>query len=258
MSLKIGESSVLSQAALANRLQYPFRYFDAADSTNDIAMQWLHDGAESGSVVIADEQRKGRGRKGRTWHTPAGVALAVSVILRPPTDFANRISMIAALAVYDLCTSIGVQNVGIKWANDVQINGKKVSGILPEAAWDNGNLRGVVLGMGINVRVQFEGDLAHTATNLETEAGKSLDRVELIATLLERIDYWMERIASDEIFETWQSRLNTIGQQVEVEGIVGQAQAVDASGALLITVADGSIKRVLAGDVSLIPPQNEG
>jgi BirA family biotin operon repressor/biotin-[acetyl-CoA-carboxylase] ligase len=148
--------------------------------------------------------------------------------------------------------------VGIKWANDVQINGKKVSGILPEAAWDNGNLRGVVLGMGINVRVQFEGDLAHTATNLETEAGKSLDRVELIATLLERIDYWMERIASDEIFETWQSRLNTIGQQVEVEGIVGQAQAVDASGALLITVADGSIKRVLAGDVSLIPPQNEG
>jgi biotin-(acetyl-CoA carboxylase) ligase len=68
----------------------------------------------------------------------------------------------------------------------------------------------------------------------------------------------MERIASDEVFETWQSRLNTIGQQVEVDGIVGQAQAVDTSGALLITLADGSIKRVLAGDVSLVPPQNEG
>lgn len=249
---------MLSQAALANRLKHPFRYFDAADSTNDIAMQWLHDNAQSGSAIIADEQRKGRGRKGRVWHTPAGVALALSVILRPPTEFANRISMIGALAVYDLCTSVGVQNVGIKWANDVQINGKKVSGILPEAAWDNGNLRGVVLGMGVNVRVQFEGELEQTATNLETEAGKSLERVELIATLLDRIDYWMERIASDEVFETWQLRLNTIGQQVEVEGIVGQAQAVDVSGALLITVADGSIKRVLAGDVSLIPPQNEG
>ena len=77
-------------------------------------------------------------------------------------------------------------------------------------------------------------------------------------TLLDRIDYWMERITSNELFETWQSRLDTIGRRVEMEGIVGQAQAVDASGALLITLADGSIKRVLAGDVSLVSPQNEG
>jgi BirA family transcriptional regulator, biotin operon repressor / biotin---[acetyl-CoA-carboxylase] ligase len=247
---------VLSQTSLAQRLKSPFRYFDSADSTNDIAMQWLRDGALSNSAVIADEQRKGRGRKGRTWYTPAGVALAVSVILKPPLEYVHRISMIGALAIYDLCESVGAKNLGIKWANDMQINGKKVSGILPEAAWDNGNLLGVVLGMGVNIRVQFEGDLAQTATNLETEAGKSLDRTELIATLLDRIDYWMELITSDELFETWQSRLNTIGRQVEIEGIVGQAQGVDEGGALLIALGDGSIKRVLAGDVSLVPPQD--
>ena len=249
---------MLSQVILAQHLQRPFRCFDLTDSTNDVAIQWLRSGAVSGSVVIADEQLKGRGRKGRMWHTPPGVALAVSVILKPPPEYANRISMVGALAVYDLCASVGAKNLGIKWPNDMQINGTKVSGILPEAAWDNGNLLGVVLGMGVNVRVQFEGELVQTATNLESETGKSLDRIELIATLLDRIDYWMEHIASDELFETWQSRLNTIGRQVEVEGIIGQAQAVDEGGALLIALADGSIKRVMAGDVSLISAQGEG
>jgi BirA family transcriptional regulator, biotin operon repressor / biotin---[acetyl-CoA-carboxylase] ligase len=93
---------------------------------------------------------------------------------------------------------------------------------------------------------------------MEAEIGKALDRVELLATLLERIDDWLERINSHELFETWQSRLNTIGQWVEVEGSVGQAQAVDSDGALLITLANGSIKRVLAGDVSLLAPRDEG
>lgn len=248
----------LSQLALDERLVHPCRYFDSVDSTNDIAMQWLREGAASGSVVIADEQRQGKGRKGRTWYTPPRVALAVSVILKPNPENANRISMLGALAVFDLCASVGIENLGIKWPNDVQINGKKVSGILPEAAWDNGKLRGVVLGMGVNVRVKFEGELAQTATSLENEIDQSLDRVELIATLMERIDYWMERIGGDKLFDTWKSRLNTLGQQVEVDDIAGQAQGVDAGGALLIGVADGSIKRVLAGDVSLLPPQNEG
>ena len=248
----------LSHSSLEEKLQQPFRYFESADSTNDIAMQWLRKGAASGSVVLADEQRKGKGRKGRIWHTPAGVALAVSVILKPKPDYAHRITMIGALAVYDLCASVGVQNLGIKWANDVQINGKKVAGILPEAAWENGQLLGVVLGMGVNVRVKFEDDLAQTATSIENEIEQSLDRLELVATLLERVGYWMARIGTDEVFDTWKARLNTIGRQVDVDGIVGQAQDVDASGALLIKVADGSIKRMMAGDVSLLTPQDKG
>lgn len=228
-----------------------FQYHASVDSTNDLATDWLKQGAEVGSVVIADEQLKGRGRKGRYWHTPAGVALALSVVLKPRPKNLARISMIGALAVYDLCTQLGINNVGIKYPNDVQINGKKVCGILPEATWQQQKLIGVVLGLGINVRVQFVPELRDIAINLEDTVGQSLDRVSLIATLLQRIDNWMALIDSDTLFNTWRERLSTLGQQVHVEGVEGVAQSVDDSGALLIKKADGSIQRVLAGDVIL-------
>ena len=248
----------LTQERLEAQLDCPFQYYESVDSTNDIAMQWLREGAESGSVVIADEQRKGRGRKGRYWHTPPDVAMAVSVILKPTQAYAHRISMIGALSVYDLCKAFRIHDVGIKWPNDVQVNGKKVSGILPEAAWENDKLLGVVLGMGVNVRVKFDSELSDIAINLEDAVNKELSRSKLVAMLMERIQYWMQRIEQNHTFELWQTRLNTIGRQVDVEGIVGQAQAVDDSGALLIKVEDGSIKTVMAGDVSLLPSQDEG
>lgn len=229
----------------------PFQFYASIDSTNDIATQWLKQGAESGAVVIADEQRKGRGRKGRFWYTPAGVALAISVILKPRPQVIGRVSMVGALAVYDLCTHLGIADVGIKYPNDVQIAGKKVCGILPEATWDNNKLLGVVLGMGINVRVNFVPELQDTAVNLEDAVGHTLKRTELVAYLLKRVDAWMSLIDSDTLFKTWQQRLTTIGQQVYVEGVAGIAQSVDDSGALLIKSADGTIHRVLAGDVIL-------
>lgn len=248
----------LSKSALQQALgERPFRFFEAVDSTNDIALNWIQDGAVRGAVVIADEQLKGRGRKGRLWHTPPHVALAVSVVLKPPKTHLNRVSMLGALAVADLCEHVGLAQVGIKWPNDVQVSGKKVSGILPEAAWDGDVLHGVVLGMGINVRVQFEDGLADKAISIEPALGQPVQRVDLIAYLLERIDYWSAHITSDRLFTTWESRLNTIGQRVSTEGIVGQAQGVDESGALLIKTADGSIQRVLAGDVSLVMSSEE-
>jgi BirA family biotin operon repressor/biotin-[acetyl-CoA-carboxylase] ligase len=180
------------------------------------------------------------------------------VILKPQPEQVNRISLIGALSVYDLCESVGMQNIGIKWPNDVQINGKKVAGILPEAAWDKGQLRGVVLGIGVNVRVAFEGELSKTGTSIEMEVNACFNRVDLIAALLGRIHHWMALIERDELFQMWQSRLTTLGQQVQVDDVIGHAQGVDDSGALLVKVADGSIKRVMAGDVSLLPPQAEG
>jgi BirA family transcriptional regulator, biotin operon repressor / biotin---[acetyl-CoA-carboxylase] ligase len=247
----------LSQESLSKNLKRDFRFFPTVDSSNDIAQVWLREGAKAGSVVLADEQLKGRGRRGRFWHTPAGVALAISTILKPSTEFATRSSMVGALAVYELCSSLAIRDVGIKWPNDVQIKGKKVSGILPEAVWDADKLLGVVLGMGVNVRVQFDTDLAPIATNLEDEAGISLNRVELICYLLERVDFWVARIESEELFFAWKNRLSTLGQHVVVEGIheriVGQAVDVDTNGTLLIKTAGASIVPVMAGDVSLRP-----
>src|SRR5688572_33262517 len=195
----------LSQENLSESLKRDFRFYPTVDSSNDIAQAWLREGAKAGSVVLADEQLKGRGRRGRFWHTPAGVALAISAILKPSAEYATRSSMVGALAVYELCKLYIADNIGIKWPNDVQIRGKKVSGILPEAVWDGDKLLGVVLGIGVNVRVQFDDELAPIATNLEDEAGQSLNRVELICFLLERLDFWVGRIGSDEVFFAWKS-----------------------------------------------------
>jgi len=243
----------LSTDILQEKLTHPFQYFDSVDSTNDIAKQWLQDGAQSGSVVIGNEQRKGRGRKGRTWYTPPDVALAISVILKPPKQYISRINIIGALSVYDLAEHVGCQNIGIKWPNDVQINERKVSGILPEAVWDGDKLLGIVLGMGINVRNDFsDTEIADIATTLESESGTSLNRADLIAYLMQRIDMWYERIPADALFITWKNRLNMLGQQVKIDKLEGLAVGVESDGALLVQDKDKQMQRVLAGDVFVI------
>ncbi len=226
------------------------------DSTNDLAMRWLLEGAKPGSVVIADEQLKGRGRMGRTWHTPPGVALAVSVVLHPPVDAMPHISMLGAVSIAELCEHVGAEKVGIKWPNDVRIGGLKVSGVLPEAVWEGNKLLGVVLGMGLNVRANFSGtEFEDSATSLEAELGKPLNRVDLLVHLLERVDYWANLAGSETLFNAWKIRMTTIGQQVKVAGssgvISGLAEDVNSHGALLVRDADGVSHRVIAGDIAL-------
>lgn len=245
---------MLSREILEAHLRQPFRYYDSVDSTNDLAKHWLRAGAAAGSVVIADEQRKGRGRMGRTWHTPPGVALALSVIMKPTPGHAHQISLLGALAVAELCETLGIAHVGIKWPNDVQIQGKKVSGVLPEAVWENDALLGVVLGIGVNVRVDFDAELSAVATSIEPLVKHKLDRAELIATLLDSIQARLPKLGTDALFKDWKRRLNMLGEPVQVGDTAGIAQDVEPSGALLIQQADGSIQRVLAGDLLMTPP----
>ncbi len=243
----------LSTKTLDNQLNRPFRYYDSVDSTNDLAKTWLKDVAQAGSVIIADEQVKGRGRKGRTWYTPPNVAIAMSVILKPSPSDLSRINIIGALSVYDLAEHLGCQNIGIKWPNDVQINGKKVSGILPEVVWDGDQLTGVVLGMGINVRNDFSNtEIADKATTLEIEAAKSLDRAELITYLLERIDMWYDRITTEALFITWKNRLNMLGKRIQVEELEGLAVDVEPDGTLLVQDDFKQMQKIIAGDVFII------
>ena len=243
----------LSTENIQNRLNRSFKFYESVDSTNDIAKTWLQDDALSGAVVIADEQLKGRGRKGRTWHTPPTVALALSVILRPDQQYLSRVNLIGALAVYDLVTYVGATQVGIKWPNDVQVKGKKISGILPEVVWNGDELVGVVLGMGVNVRVDFsETELKDKAVSLETIVNKKLNRADLLVYLLNRIDMWYQRIASDALFMTWKSRLNMLGTRVVIEDLEGLAVNVEPDGALLVQDDFDVMQRVLAGDVFVV------
>ncbi len=242
----------LTQAALADALKdRPFQFYPSITSTNDAAVAWARTGAPQGAVVIADEQTQGRGRMGRVWYTPPNVALAVSVVLTPPSAFATRVGLLGALAVAELCEGLGIGGVGIKWPNDVQIDGLKVCGVLPEAVWEGTTLLAVVLGMGINVRVVLEGELARTATNLEAHAVAPLDRTQLIAALLARVDAWAKRISEDALIAAWRSRLTTLGKRVESEGIAGVAIDVLSDGALLIVTDDGRHERLVAGDIHL-------
>jgi BirA family biotin operon repressor/biotin-[acetyl-CoA-carboxylase] ligase len=237
------------QTLLAPR---PVRFYAQAGSTNDLARQWLRDGAADGSVVIADEQISGRGRQGRVWHTPPGVALAVSIILHPPVDWLPRLSMLGALAVAELAEGVGAQDVGIKWPNDVQINGLKVSGVLPEAEWDGSRLLGVVLGIGVNVRTDFRRtELEATATSLETAFGQQLDRAELARDLLVHVSFWYNQLESDALFAAWKGRLSTLGQPVTINEVQGVAEAVDEQGALLVRDTNGTVRRVVAGDLAI-------
>ncbi len=241
------------QAALAPRA---VRFYDVADSTNDIARAWLHAGAPDGAAVVADEQRRGRGRMGRVWQTPPGAALAVSIVLYPSPAALPRLSMLAALAVCDVIESLGGEAVGIKWPNDVQIGGRKVSGVLVEAEWERERLLGAVVGIGLNVSVNFsDTELADSAVSLADVLEKPPDRLELLAALLARVDYWYARLGSAALYASWRARLVTLGQRVtavgQAEPIVGVAVDVDASGALLVRDDAGTLQRIVAGDIAL-------
>lgn len=232
------------QAVLGSR---PFEYYPQIGSTNDRALEWLREGKPAGAVFVADEQLKGRGRLGRSWFAPPGTALMFSVALRPPQSYLSRVNMLAALSVLE-----GIQTAGaaLKWPNDVLLNGRKMCGVLSEAAWEGDRLLGVALGIGLNVRIDFTNTpFEATAISLETVL-PSLNRASLLATILARIDNWVAHIESDDLFANWKARLATLGKPVSVNGLEGIAEDVDPEGALLVRDQAGVLHRVIAGDIA--------
>jgi BirA family biotin operon repressor/biotin-[acetyl-CoA-carboxylase] ligase len=165
--------------------------------------------------------------------------------------------MLGALVIAETLDGLGAQQVGIKWANDVLLNERKVSGVLSEAAWDEQtHLIGAVLGIGLNVRVDFTGtELAQKAISIEPALGIPLDRADLIARLLGRVDYWRGQLGTHMLFRAWRARLVTPGRHVSIaqtDGTLeGIAQDVDENGALLVRGDDGVLHRVVAGDLEM-------
>jgi BirA family biotin operon repressor/biotin-[acetyl-CoA-carboxylase] ligase len=240
------------QSALRMR---PCQYYPTIDSTNERALSLVRDGAPQGSVIVADEQTQGRGRLGRAWFAPPGTALMFSYVMHPRAEALTYIGMMAALSVCETVEALGAKGVGIKWPNDVQIDGLKLCGVLPEAAWQGERLLGVALGIGLNVRVDFAGTpFEGLATSLQDSVGK-VDRANLLARLLERLDYWTPRLESDALYEGWRARLVMLGRPVRVTNgggtTRGVAEDVERQGALLIRDEGGVLRRVIAGDMYL-------
>ncbi len=240
----------LSQSILERQLSRPFKYFDQVDSSNDVAKAWLAAGAPEGAVVIANEQTRGRGRKGRSWRTPPNAALALSLILKPAEAHLTRLNMVAALSVYDLAEEVGCEALGIKWPNDVEIDGRKVCGVLPEALWEADRLVGAVLGIGVNVRVDFgRSPLRDSAISLEDAVNRRLDRAQLIASLLRRLEHWYAQIAAPGLHETWKNRLMSLNRAVAVDGVAGVALDALPDGSLLIRDDKGRIHQAGSGEL---------
>jgi BirA family transcriptional regulator, biotin operon repressor / biotin---[acetyl-CoA-carboxylase] ligase len=243
----------LLQDALAPRT---VRYNAETGSTNDDAIAWLRDDAPQGAVVIADEQHGGRGRLGRPWYAPAGSGLLLSYIAYPPREHLTRLTMVGALAVADMLESYAIAEVQIKWPNDVRVSGRKICGVLPEAAWDGERALGAVIGIGLNVNIPFIlTQYAETAISISDALGEPVDRLETLTRLLTRVDYWLAHIHTSAIFETWRSRLVTLGTHVTVQtptGVrTGLAEDVTPAGGLLLRKADGSLEQVIAGEIGV-------
>lgn len=230
------------------------------DSTNDEAHRLAEAGAAHGTLVIAEAQTRGRGRRGRSWTTPPGTALAMSLVLRPALAAARapELSFAAALAVCESARALGAAGAQVKWPNDVQCDGRKLSGILAELRTSGPRLSHLVLGIGLNVNVALEElplELRPLASSLRIESGAPVSRARACATLLAALEGWLELHARDgfsPLRARWRELSCTLGRRVRVEGerpLSGLAVDLAEDGALLLRSADGALHRVSAGDV---------
>ena len=248
------------RAALGTR---PFRFYDQVGSTQDLAREWaLSDPpAPEGAVVIAEEQTAGRGRQGRTWVSPPATSILCSIVLRPHLmpEQLQRLTMAAGIAVAETLSPLLPGAITLKWPNDVLAQRKKISGILTEATWIDNRPVAVILGIGINIRVDFAGtEMAGYATSLEAEAGHPVDRHVILANLLGHVYAWSGRVDDPALLATWRGWLSTLGRRVTVypmpdrgQAFQGVAESVDENGALLVRLDSGERRRVLAADVGL-------
>ena len=239
----------------------------AIGSTNDRARELAQAGVPEIALISADEQLRGRGRQGRSWCTPPGVALAISLLTRPTIapQHALRLTMLAGLAAVEGIEHATGLRLDLKWPNDIvatcgpaQFQPLKVGGILTEASFQGDGLEYAIVGLGVNVNVEFgdRPELRDIATSLKEIAGHPIERLAVLRAI---VTAWVERAAwlndGDRLRAAWAARLINLGREIRVqlgdEIRVGRSDGVDADGALLLRTPEGQLQRLLSGDVTL-------
>ena len=232
-------------------------YYPEITSTNTIAKQKAMEKTTEGTIIIADKQTKGRGRKNRTWVSLWG-GLWFSIILYPdlPPERGMAVTMTASVSLAQAIEeTTGIKPV-IKWPNDLLINNKKVCGILTELDAEIDKINYVIVGIGINVNNEIKDDLKSIATSLKEITGSSLHRVKLLRTILKYFDKNYLHIDNPSyIRKQWLSYSKIIGKKMMItEGenkSIGVVQDVDESGCLIMN-SDGKLKRIVSGDLSFL------
>jgi len=245
-----------------SKLIQHIEHFESVDSTNTYAKNIAAEGAVEGTLIIADEQVKGRGRLGRMWTSPKGTGIWMSLILRPDIEpiHAAKMTQIAAAAMNEAIVRVTGLDAGIKWPNDIIVSRKKVCGILTEMSAELNTVNYVVVGIGVNVNVEeFPEEIRETATSLKIESGKSLKRKDIVVEFVKQFETLYNAYIKE---ESLQSTLNycrthsvTIGQKVRIihknETLFGEAMDLNQDGELLVKFENGEVKPVFYGEVSV-------
>ena len=237
-------------------------YYKQLDSTNTKLTELAREGADHGTVVVADAQTAGKGRRGRTWESPAGENIYMSVLLRPTFDasLAPMLTLCMAYSVAKVLEAKGFEDVKIKWPNDLVINGKKVCGILTEMQMNGSQIESVIVGVGINVNVQaFPEELISKATSLYLEGKRKINLEELIKEVVEEFFSVYGQFCEEKNLSFIQDKYNELlinkGKEVRVlepeNEYTAYAKGISRTGELLVVMEDGTEKEIYAGEVSV-------
>lgn len=238
-------------------------FYETVGSTNTVAAE-LFEKTSEGAVILADGQERGRGRLGRTWISPAGVNIHMSVILRPKTELrdATLITIMAAVACATALRKATGLDVSIKWPNDLTVSGKKLGGILTDLKTEKGTIVAAIVGIGINVNSNtdvFPGEVNKIATSVKKETGNLFSREKITIAVLDEMNKWYTILQGGDnnvLLSEWKRLTSTLGKKVAVtlgeETLTGVAEAVDDEGRLLLKLPSGEIKRISSGDLTVL------
>ena len=266
--MKVNKSSMQSELTGHIRTRWagqPVCVYESIDSTNAEAARLAEKGAVHGTVVTADTQTAGRGRRGRSWESPAGDNLYFSLLLRPDiaADKAPMLTLVMAVATARAIEGMTEQETGIKWPNDLVMNKKKVCGILTEMRMLQSKIDHVIIGVGINVRDRiFSEELQDKATSLEAECrdhDKNISGELLLAMILEEFESLYEAFVDagnlTPLLDTYNQMLINKDREVTVLDPQGAynavARGITATGELVVELPDGTSREVFAGEVSV-------
>lgn len=237
-------------------------YYEETDSTNTRIRELAKEGLEEGTTVWADCQTAGKGRRGRSWESPAGENLYFSILLRPKLE-PGKAPMLTLVMAYSIAKVLKEQenfSVQIKWPNDLILSGKKICGILTEMMLSGREVDFVIVGVGVNVNVsEFPEELQDKATSLYLEKGESFEREKLLQQILKEFDKQYKTFMQVQDLSFMQNEYNQILVNKDKEVLVLEpgneyqaiALGINESGELLVKKDDDNIENVFAGEVSV-------
>lgn len=265
----ISEPDLITAEAVTSRLTTKWAgrnivFYEETDSTNIRAKLLGEEGAPHGTLVIAEKQNAGRGRRGRTWVSPAGESVYMTLLLKPDIAIANAsmLTLVAAMAIAEAVKkAMGEEHAcGIKWPNDIIVNGKKLCGILTEMSAEADYISHIEVGIGLNINIEhFADEVSQVATSMRLEAGHRFIRADIIADVMAYFEKYYEVFVQTEdlsgLVDLYNEMLINCGRQVRVLEQSGEqiatAKGITKTGSLVVVDDAGVEREIIAGEVSV-------